>query len=233
MPGKSKTMNMNDIVEKGKVEKVKVLLSISTGEINRLFVNSLCEITKSKKYNIEVRMCGENESNASVLEGFSRMEECPFELIIFIKPCVGFSQESIENMIQRTISDKYKKIYGLSVPRGNLAFEHMESVKGSLSLSKREIQSLCCSFSLVSRSGKIEVDDEGVISVTCFQLHDIVCIPIELAKKMSIDLSRGFDKIDKIDCKLLTVFTCSNENVSGCLLEHLRCINKINKNKCK
>ena len=128
MSGKSKSMNMNDIVEKGKIEKVKVLLSISTGEINRLFVNSLCEITKSKKYNIEVRMCGENESNASVLEGFSRMEECPFELIIFIKPCVGFSQESIENMIQRTISDKYKKIYGLSVPRGNLAFEHMESV---------------------------------------------------------------------------------------------------------
>lgn len=215
---------IGDIVTKGKspdVKHVDVTICIADGAILREFTASLFELSKfsSKKfYNLNMYMCGPGESEQGAMKKI--MERKP-DLIVFIKPFVGFNVKSIDDIIKLSSSDK--NIYGIAVPRSKYCFE---SLVGKEIDTVDKGKSICGSFDLLP-DGKINIDKDGIMKVLAFQNQDVVCLPTEYIDK--IDISQGLSKIENIDnvsLYLCTNYTCSNNGVEGCLLNRLMYVMK-------
>lgn len=225
---KSSSFNMNNIVKNGNQIKKKILIVVSNGIIRRECVQSLCNLTRESrnKYMSEIYMCGENEYEMDVLEQFS--EKGLADAIIFTRSYVGFTPQSIDAIVEQIF--KSKCIVGISVPRPNYSFERTR-----LSQEPNEAKILACCFDIHSKTKHINVDKNGMMEVSGFQRNDIVGLSLDLSRnrKKPLNISRGFYNMNEDSCMLCTNFEVSNCGLSGCLLQHLQCIQKQQQKKMK
>ena len=221
----AKSFNMNTAVEKGK--KQKIMLVVSNGIIRRECVQSLCNLIRESrnKFLVEIYMCGENEFDMDVLELFT--EKGSADVIIFTKSYVGFTTEAIDAIASKAL--QVKSIVGISVPRPDLCFDRIRTQEPD------EARILACCFDIQSKTKHINVDVDGTMQVRGFQRNDIVGLSLNLARNREkpLNISRGFANMIEDTCILYTNHHVSNCGTAGCLLQHLQCIQKHQSNKIK
>ena len=218
-----KKFNMRNIVEKG--QKTKVLLVVSNGIIRRECVQSLCTLTRESRNNyiVEIYMCGENEYEMDVLEKFS--EHGSADVIIFTRSYVGFTTHAIDTIVEKTLATKC--IVGIPVPRADLSLDRIK-----ITQEPEDARILACCFDIQSKTKQINVDEHGMMDVRGFQRNDIVGFSLSLSRNREkpLNISRGFSNMNEDICVLCTKYPVSNSGTSGCLLQHLQCIQKHRQN---
>jgi len=188
-------ISMDTIVEKGK--KKKLFLVVSNGTIHRDFFKSFYELSTNSKNKLELilHLCTENETYMDLLEQFQ--ENGFADVIMFMKPSIGFSCECIIDLFEKTLDSE--KIFGICSPTDKIDFSKIneKNYKSSEILTKN--------YEINFMSKNIFIDEKTLMRVRGFKLTDIVSISLKLSRKGSkpINISRGF-----------------NNGVSGCLLEY-------------
>ena len=201
---------MNKLCEEGIKKTTRVVLSVSDGVITREFVRSLCKYTNRKvPYTVDIRMCGHGEYDSDIVREFK--ESWDEDVLVVVKPYVGFSAESIDTIVDSCVSNV--NVTGVAVPVDNMDFKRLNGlhIKDGV-----DAKALCCRYDLKPQGGYIRVQEDGTMKVDGFQRHDIIGVH----KDCNLDIRTCFEWSGI----LYTNFTCYNGGTHACLLDHLRSI---------
>ena len=208
---------MAKIPIKQAITNINVTLCVSNGDILKEFAASLFELSKfstKKIYNLSLYVCGNGETEQDAMKKIIDNNQ---DLILFIKPYVGFSVKSIDEIIK--LSNSNGSPYGLCVPKEKY---DLSLLKGKEITEDISLQSACCSFDINPEGGKINVDQYGRMKILAFQNHDIVVVTKNYILENNIDISGGISKMSGPNMYLCTNYTCSNNGTEGNLLERLK-----------
>lgn len=212
---------MAKIPIKKPITNINVTLCVCNGDILKEFTASLFELSKfstKKSYNLSLYICGNGETEQDAMKKIISNNQ---DMILFIKPYVGFSVKSIDEIIK--LSNLNGSPYGLCVPKEKY---DLSLLKGKTIDQDTNLQSSCCSFDINPEGGKINVDEYGRIKILEFQNHDVVVVTKNYILEHKIDISGGISKMNGPNMYLCTNYTCSNNGTEGNLLERLKSLKK-------